>query len=68
MVDVSIVGVWLGLEERDQFAAFLQQHNNDIPALVTHLQDLHGEAAQWRSAGPDALTLRRFRPAQTACT
>ncbi|MGB8366034.1 MAG: phospholipid-binding protein MlaC [Rhizomicrobium sp.] len=40
VVDVSIVGVWLGLEERDQFAAFLQQHNNDISALVTHLQDL----------------------------
>ncbi len=40
VVDVSIVGVWLALEERDQFAAFLQQHNDDISALVAHLQDL----------------------------
>jgi len=40
VVDVSIAGVWLAIEERDQFSAFLSQHNNSIPALVTHLNQL----------------------------
>lgn len=40
VVDVSIAGVWLAIEERDQFAAFLSQHNGSIPALVQHLNQL----------------------------
>jgi phospholipid transport system substrate-binding protein len=40
VVDVSIAGVWLAIEERDQFSAFLSQHNGSIPALVTHLNQL----------------------------
>ena len=40
IVDVSIAGVWLAIEERDQFAAFLSQHNGSIPALVQHLNQL----------------------------
>lgn len=40
VVDVSIAGVWLAIEERDQFSAFLSQHNNSIPALVQHLNQL----------------------------
>ncbi len=40
MLDVSVVGVWLAIEERDQFTAFLAQHNNSVPALTKHLNEL----------------------------
>jgi phospholipid transport system substrate-binding protein len=40
VIDVSIAGVWLAIEERDQFSAFLEQNNDSIPALVSHLNDL----------------------------
>lgn len=48
VIDASIVGVWLGQEEREQFTAFLQQNNNNLPALTQHLQQL---AAQLRAGG-----------------
>lgn len=53
VIDVSIVGVWLGQEERDQFTAFLQQNNGSIPALVSHLQAL---TTQLRNGGTPAQT------------
>jgi len=40
VIDVSVAGVWLSIEERDQFSAFLSQHNGSIPALITHLEQL----------------------------
>jgi phospholipid transport system substrate-binding protein len=40
VTDVSIAGVWLALEERDQFAAFLQQNNGNVSALTAHLQQM----------------------------
>lgn len=40
VIDASIVGVWLGQEEREQFTSFLQQNNNNLPALTQHLQQL----------------------------
>jgi phospholipid transport system substrate-binding protein len=40
VIDVSIVGVWLALEERDQFTGFLQQNNGNVRALAAHLQTL----------------------------
>ncbi|HWA89814.1 MAG TPA: ABC transporter substrate-binding protein [Rhizomicrobium sp.] len=46
VVDVSIAGVWLAIEERDQFQAFLAQHNNSIPALVAHLNQLTAQLRQ----------------------
>ena len=48
VIDASIVGVWLGQEERDQFTAFLQQNNDNLPALISHLQGL---TAQLRNGG-----------------
>jgi phospholipid transport system substrate-binding protein len=48
VIDASIVGVWLGQEEREQFTSFLQQNNNNLPALTQHLQQL---AAQLRAGG-----------------
>lgn len=40
VVDVSVVGVWLAIEERDQFTSFLQQHNDSVPSLTAHLREL----------------------------
>lgn len=40
VIDASVVGVWLAIEERDQFTAFLAQNNDSVPALVTHLKEL----------------------------
>ena len=36
--DVSVEGVWLAYNERDQFDAFLKQHNFSVPALTRELQ------------------------------
>ena len=40
VVDFSVAGIWLALEERDQFSSFLGQNNGNIPTLVSHLKDL----------------------------
>jgi len=53
VVDVSVGTangglISLAIEERDQFSAFLAQHNNSVPALVTHLNQL---TAQYRGGG-----------------
>jgi phospholipid transport system substrate-binding protein len=40
VIDASVVGVWLAIEERDQFTSFLAQNNNNVPALVDHLKEL----------------------------
>ncbi|MBV8978933.1 MAG: ABC transporter substrate-binding protein [Alphaproteobacteria bacterium] len=49
VIDVSVAGVWLSIEERDQFSAFLSQHNGSIPALIQHLNQL---TTQLRNGGP----------------
>ena len=46
VVDFSVAGIWLALEERDQFTAFLGQNNGNIRTLITHLSDL---AKQFRT-------------------
>ena len=51
IVDVSVGTangglISLAIEERDQFSAFLSQHNGSIPALVQHLNQL---TAQYRN-------------------
>lgn len=40
VLDVSVVGVWLAIEERAQFTAFLAQHNDDVSALTRYLNEL----------------------------
>jgi len=40
VVDFSVAGIWLALEERDQFTAFLGQNNGNIHTLISHLNDL----------------------------
>jgi phospholipid transport system substrate-binding protein len=37
VIDVSIVGVWLAIEEHDQFTAYMQQHNGSVQALTAYL-------------------------------
>jgi phospholipid transport system substrate-binding protein len=48
VTDVSVRGVWLALQERDQFTGFLSQHNNDVKALA---DDLKRRAASIRTGG-----------------
>jgi len=38
VIDASVAGVWLALQERDQFTAFLPQHGNDVKALTADVQ------------------------------
>jgi phospholipid transport system substrate-binding protein len=40
VVDFSVAGIWLALEERDQFTAFLGQNNGNLNTLIAHLSDL----------------------------
>jgi phospholipid transport system substrate-binding protein len=50
VVDASIVGIWLGVAQRDDFGGYLSQHDNDVPALTAHLR----EAAAKLSRSVDA--------------
>ena len=45
-IDASFAGVWLAIEERDQFTTFLQQNNNSVPRLTSHLQQLTQELTE----------------------
>lgn len=40
LVDFSVAGMWLALEERDQFVAFLDHNDGNIPKLIEHLNQL----------------------------
>jgi phospholipid transport system substrate-binding protein len=46
VVDFSVSGIWLSLEERDQFVGFLGQNGGNIHTLIAHLSDL---AKQYRT-------------------
>jgi phospholipid transport system substrate-binding protein len=43
LMDASVEGIWLSIEERDQFAGFLDNHNSDVKALTDHLNALTAE-------------------------
>lgn len=40
VTDFSVAGIWLALEERDQFTSFLGQNAGNIHSLIGHLNDL----------------------------
>ena len=40
LVDVAYQGIWLSLEERDQFVAFLGQNNGNVRSLIAHLSEM----------------------------
>jgi phospholipid transport system substrate-binding protein len=40
LVDVAYQGVWLSLEQRDQFVSFLGQNNGNVRSLIGHLSEL----------------------------
>jgi phospholipid transport system substrate-binding protein len=46
VVDVSVAGVWISLEQRDQFVGFLGQNNGNVKLLISHLAEL---ARQFKS-------------------
>ena len=37
-VDIQVEGIWLSIDQREQFAAFLSKNNGSIPRLTAHLQ------------------------------
>jgi phospholipid transport system substrate-binding protein len=37
-VDIQVEGIWLSIDQRDQFAAFLSQNNGNVTRLTAHLQ------------------------------
>ena len=37
-VDIQVDGIWLSIDQREQFAAFLSKNNGSIPRLTAHLQ------------------------------
>src|SRR5580698_619678 len=39
VTDFSVAGIWLAIEERDQFTAFLGQNNANTSALIGHLNE-----------------------------
>jgi phospholipid transport system substrate-binding protein len=49
VVDASVGGIWLAIQERAQFGAFLSQHNDDVKALSA---DLEKRATSMRTGGP----------------
>jgi phospholipid transport system substrate-binding protein len=40
LTDFSVAGIWLAIEERDQFTAFLSRNDGSIPTLIGHLNEL----------------------------
>ena len=38
VIDASVMGAWLAVQERDQFTAFLASHGNDIKALTADVE------------------------------
>jgi len=36
-VDIQVEGIWLSIDQRDQFGAFLSQNGGSVPALTAHL-------------------------------
>ena len=40
LTDIAVGGIWLALEERDQFTSFLGQNGGNIGSLNSHLNDL----------------------------
>ena len=37
VTDLGLAGIWLAVEERDQFGSFLAQNHGDVRALASHL-------------------------------
>ena len=40
VVDVAYEGIWLSIQQRDQFVSFLGQNNGNVRTLIAHLSDL----------------------------
>ena len=43
IVDLSVAGIWVALEERDQFTAFLGENGGSIAGLIAHLDTLRAK-------------------------
>jgi len=50
LFDAQVEGIWLAVEQRNQFGSYLAQHNGDLQALIDFLAD---ETARLRAKSPD---------------
>jgi len=48
VVDASVEGVWFTIAQHDDFAGFLKQNNDNVPALIARLKDM---TAKLQAAG-----------------
>lgn len=51
LFDVQVEGIWLAVEQRNQFTSFLAQNGGSIDALIGHLEK---ETETFRANAPDA--------------
>lgn len=47
-IDIQVEGIWLSVDQREQFAAFLSKNNGNVTRLTAHLQS---QAQQIMAAG-----------------
>ncbi len=40
VTDLGIMGIWLAITQRDDFAAYLGAHNGSVPALTAYIRDV----------------------------
>ena len=61
-------GIWLSLEERDQFVAFLGQNNGNVRTLIAHLSDWRVNSAASRRRQSSSARLLRALRVRRACS
>jgi ABC-type transporter MlaC component len=37
-IDIQVEGIWLSVDQREQFSAFLSKNGGSVPRLTAHLQ------------------------------
>ena len=46
ITDLSVMGVWLALSQRDEFVSYLAAHNGSVPNLTAHIVDVTAQLGQ----------------------
>jgi len=46
ITDLSVMGVWLALSQRDQFVSYLAAHGGSVPNLTAHILDVTAQLGQ----------------------
>ena len=46
ITDLSVMGVWLAISQRDEFVSYLAAHNGSVPNLTAHIVDVTAQLGQ----------------------